>query len=386
MEPHQAIPWASAWLAGSLTWAAALRRRSHLGRPSVVRYGGRVVAGAVAAVSSQSVFGFSISPAVWLAVGALQSGWLVIGFGRGWFGRRPVLVAVGGGRTVDLKKKLGEQVEWFKLGEIAPERVDAFVVDPHAMSQRALAEVDPSIWCHRIVDAGRTLEELQGRVALAAWSGDRVVELSRRRSYERSKRMIDLAIVVLSAPISIPLCALIALMIRLDSPGPILFVQQRTGRGGRPFRMLKFRSMTASEAESPSFTTSGDQRITRVGKLIRSNRLDELPQLLNVLGGSMSLVGPRPEQVPFVERLVQSLPAYDLRHAVKPGITGWAQLEQGYVDSLEATARKLEYDLFYITRRSLSLDVRILIKTVPAVLYGVEAERIDRQAPATRSG
>lgn len=372
LPSDRAMIWGSAWVAGSLAWTLAARRRSWVQRPGAVGYAGQLVAGAFAAVVFQNALAFSAPSALWFAVIAVHSGWLAVGFSWDVLVDRPTLVAIGGGRTADLKKQLGESAIWVDLGEIAAKRVDAFVIDRQAMSQKALVGVDPSIWSHRIIDAGRVLEDLRGRVELAAWTSDRVSELSRSRSYERFKRAIDLAIVVLSAPVSIPLCVLVALMIRIDSPGPILFPQQRTGRSGRAFRMLKFRSMTTSHDQSPSFTQDGDQRITRVGRLIRSKRLDELPQLLNVLGGSMSMVGPRPEQVPFVERLVKEVPAYDLRHAVKPGITGWAQLEQGYVDSLEGSVRKLEYDLYYATRRSLRLDVAILVKTIPALLRGVE--------------
>jgi lipopolysaccharide/colanic/teichoic acid biosynthesis glycosyltransferase len=387
LPPQQALPWSAAWVAGSLAWALLAPRRSWVKRLGGAHYGGQgqVMAGAVAALVSQSVFAFWVPPALWFAAVALHSVWLVLGFRLGVLVVKPVLVAVGSGRTTDLKKLLGERAEWAELGETARRHVDAFLFDPRAMSQRELAEIDPSIWCHRTFDAGRVLEDLQGRVALADWSCDRVAELSRSRRYERIKRVLDLALVVLSLPVSIPLAGLIALMIRVDSTGPILFIQQRTGRGGRPFRMLKFRSMTTSHDRSPSFTKREDQRITRVGRLLRSNRLDELPQLFNVLTGSMSLVGPRPEQVPFVEVLVKDVPAYHLRHAVKPGITGWAQLEQGYVDSLEGTARKLEYDLYYATRRSLAVDLGILIGTVPALFRGVEAERQSAGSATERS-
>lgn len=372
----ESVTWGGAWAAGSLAWPLLTRSRPWVRRVGAGRYGGQgqVLAGAATALAFQTAAAVGAPPALWLTAIALHACWLALASGRGALAFQPTLVAVGSGRITDLKKLLDRRVQWAELEELGTDRVDAVVFDRHSISDAGLVALDPSIWCHRTFDATRVLEDLEGRISLADWSSDRLAELGRNRCYRALKRALDLTLVLLSLPIVAPIAGLIALMIRLDSPGPILFRQQRTGLGGQPFQMLKFRSMTVSDDHVAAFTQREDQRITRVGRLIRAKRLDELPQLLNVLSGSMSLVGPRPEQVPFVEQLLKDVPPYHLRHGVKPGITGWAQLEQGYVDSLDDTVRKLEYDLYYATRRSLALDIEILFRTIPAVLRGVEAE------------
>jgi len=163
----------------------------------------------------------------------------------------------------------------------------------------------------------------------------------------------------------------VALAVRLDSPGPVLFGQDRVGRDGRVFRLWKFRSMVHGlQAPGVHFAQADDPRITRVGRFIRRSRLDELPQLWNVLWGEMSLIGPRPEQVPLVREFATTLPSYPYRHLVRPGLTGWAQVQQGYADSLEGTRLKLSYDLYYVTHYSLALDLLIAAKTLHILVSG----------------
>jgi lipopolysaccharide/colanic/teichoic acid biosynthesis glycosyltransferase len=166
----------------------------------------------------------------------------------------------------------------------------------------------------------------------------------------------------------------VALAIGIESGGrgPILFHQTRVGLGGRPFRLHKFRSMrTDAEADGVArWATVGDSRVTRVGRFIRKIRLDELPQLFNVLRGEMSLVGPRPERPEFVAELSGRLRYYPERHRVKPGLTGWAQLNYQYGASLDDAKKKLEYDLYYVKNASLFLDLVILLETVEIVLWG----------------
>ncbi len=168
--------------------------------------------------------------------------------------------------------------------------------------------------------------------------------------------------------------ALVTLFIKLDSPGPVVFRQDRVGRHGQVFSLLKFRSMHVdAEAEGPCWATERDPRVTRFGRLIRTWRIDEFPQLVNVLRGEMSLVGPRPERPCFVDLLEQVIPRYQERHSVLPGITGWAQVNYKYGDSIEDARIKLRYDLQYVYERNIRLDLRILVATVPVILFRIGA-------------
>ena len=161
----------------------------------------------------------------------------------------------------------------------------------------------------------------------------------------------------------------VALAIRLDSPGPIFYVQQRVGIGGRVFRTFKFRSMVAeAEPDGAVWARRGDPRVTRVGRVLRATHVDEFPQLLNVLRGEMSAVGPRPERPEFVEKLAAELPLYRLRHVVKPGMAGWGLIRQGYAGSEQDVLVRLQYDLYYIKHQSLALDLVILLKTIAHAL------------------
>jgi lipopolysaccharide/colanic/teichoic acid biosynthesis glycosyltransferase len=170
----------------------------------------------------------------------------------------------------------------------------------------------------------------------------------------------------------LPIIAVIAVLIKVDSKGPIFYSQERVGARGKTFRMLKFRSMicNAEQECGPVWTQNDDQRITKVGRIIRKLRFDEIPQLLNVLKGEMSFVGPRPEREYFVEQLKTIVPYYNERLTVKPGISGWAQVCYGYGASVEDAIEKLNYDLFYIKNFSVYLDLMIVLKTVKIVLFG----------------
>ena len=185
------------------------------------------------------------------------------------------------------------------------------------------------------------------------------------------KRLFDvvtaMVLLVLAAPVMI--VAMIA--IRLDSPGPAIYRQPRVGVGGRIFMCMKFRSMRAdAECDGVAkWATKNDPRITRVGSFMRKTRIDELPQLVSVLIGEMSLVGPRPERPSFVDQLKESIPFYELRHSVKPGVTGWAQVRYHYGASLEDARRKHQFDLYYVKNNSLFLDILVLIETVSVVLF-----------------
>jgi sugar transferase (PEP-CTERM system associated) len=186
-----------------------------------------------------------------------------------------------------------------------------------------------------------------------------------------AKRALDLVVSFVGLLLAAPLMALVALAVRLDSPGPVFFRQERVGRGGRLFTLWKFRSMRPdAEAAGARWAVAGDPRVTRVGRLIRKTRLDELPQLWNVLVGDMSLVGPRPERLHFVRQLKEKNPYYEQRLVVRPGLTGWAQIKAPYASSFEESIEKLKYDLYYIKNISLFLDVSILLSTARIVLLG----------------
>jgi len=179
-----------------------------------------------------------------------------------------------------------------------------------------------------------------------------------------------------------PVFAAIAILIRLESPGPVFFVQERIGRGGRPFGLLKFRTMRQDAGQRSLWVRDNVDRITRVGRWLRRFRLDEMPQFLNVLCGEMSLVGPRPHPTANYRLFMKRIPYYGLRAAVRPGITGWAQVKYGYANSLEEETEKMRYDLFYIKHRSLWLDVRILVRTARVLLFEKRSHETVHQLPA----
>ncbi len=185
------------------------------------------------------------------------------------------------------------------------------------------------------------------------------------------KRAFDVAVASALLLLASPLLIVVAIVIKLDSKGPIFYRQERTGLGGKSYWLWKFRSMrTDAEKNGAVWARTNDDRVTRVGKFIRKTRIDEIPQVLNVLVGDMSFVGPRPERPVFIEQLKQQIPFYGLREAVKPGITGWAQIRYPYGASVEDARNKLEFDLYYVKNGSLFLDIGIIFHTVRHVLLG----------------
>jgi len=185
------------------------------------------------------------------------------------------------------------------------------------------------------------------------------------------KRAFDVAISLVLLVVSLPVMLLTALIIALEDGAPVFYSQERVGKDGHVFKVLKFRSMykNAEKNGTPQWASKNDPRITRVGNIIRKLRIDELPQILNVLKGEMSFVGPRPERPYFVEQLNERVPFYNVRHSIKPGITGWAQVRYGYGDSIEDALQKLQYDLYYVKNNSLLLDVLVLIDTFKVVMF-----------------
>jgi sugar transferase (PEP-CTERM system associated) len=186
------------------------------------------------------------------------------------------------------------------------------------------------------------------------------------------KRIVDIVMSLVGLALSAPLCLLVALLIRLDSKGPVFFRQERVGQDGEVFRIIKFRTMRVdAEAESgPVWAQANDNRVTRIGRILRLTRIDEIPQMFNVLAGKMSFVGPRPERPFFVAELSRDIPFYPLRHTVKPGLTGWAQVNHRYGASIDDAAEKLRYDLYYIKNMGLLFDLNIILRTVGVILFG----------------
>ncbi len=225
----------------------------------------------------------------------------------------------------------------------------------------------------RIFTEAAFFERHLGQIDLQTFDGTigRQGEAGGGRLYDGTKRALDIAVAAGLLLLTLPVMVVTAILIRLDSPGPVFYTQERTGRDGRPFQLFKFRSMiTDAEADgAPRWARHHDSRITRVGAFIRSTRIDELPQLINVLLGSMSMVGPRPERPLFVEQLARAIPFYDCRMMVKPGLTGWAQVNYPYGASVEDARQKLAFDLYYLRHRSLLLDLVILVRTVRVVLF-----------------
>ncbi|HTL45314.1 MAG TPA: TIGR03013 family XrtA/PEP-CTERM system glycosyltransferase [Vicinamibacterales bacterium] len=226
----------------------------------------------------------------------------------------------------------------------------------------------------RVEDATTTYERVTGKILIddlrPSWlifsDGFRVSRVSRLM-----KRAIDLTLSLLMAVATLPLMALTAALVWIEDGRPIFYRQERVGENGRPFVLSKFRSMRkdAEQGGRPVWAKDGDERVTRVGRFIRTTRLDELPQLWNVLRGDMSFVGPRPERPFFVDELSRQIPFYQQRHAVKPGLTGWAQVKYRYGSSLEDAMEKLRYDLYYIKHLSVFFDLTIVFDTVKVVLF-----------------
>ena len=187
----------------------------------------------------------------------------------------------------------------------------------------------------------------------------------------KAKRLLDLLFAMLIGIFAAPVIILAAIIVKLESKGPIFFIQERIGEGNRKFNIVKFRSMTTdAEKDGPQWASKNDNRVTKFGKIMRATRIDELPQLWNVLRGEMSFVGPRPEREFFIQQLEKEIPYYNLRHTVKPGLTGWAQVMYPYGASVEDAYRKLQYDLYYIKHHSIPFDVKVLLKTVTIVIFG----------------
>jgi sugar transferase (PEP-CTERM system associated) len=226
-----------------------------------------------------------------------------------------------------------------------------------------------------ILDSPSFYEELTGKLLIEgiqpSWfiysSGFKFSSLKRA-----IKRALDILFSLIGLLLVLPFLPIVALLIKWSSPGPVLFKQKRVGERGCEFTLIKFRTMCddAERDTGPVWASENDPRITKLGYWLRKTRIDEIPQLYNVLKGEMSFVGPRPERKEFVEKLSESIPYYGKRHFVKPGVTGWAQVRYPYGASDDDALEKLRYDLYYIKNYSLTLDIMILLETVKVVLFG----------------
>lgn len=257
----------------------------------------------------------------------------------------PSIPPVGATLAVDLRAVLSEEMAQF----VASSNLAGYGV-------RSLSEV---------------YEEHTGRMAIVhlaeGWELRTPVEES--AGYFPLKAALDISLVLFTAPIWVPLGCLIWVLVKLDSRGPAIFTQRRVGHDGDEFTMYKFRTMALdAEKDGPQMAVPDDDRLTRLGRRLRQVRADEIPQLINVMKGELSLVGPRPEQPDFVKQFARDIPFYDHRHLVRPGLTGWAQVNYGYADDEADTVEKLTYDLYYVKHMSLWLDLNILGKSLWTVI------------------
>lgn len=309
---------------------------------------------------------------------------LVFCFVIQWFVRSSQIFSIAyvpTGRCIELTKIAG--VNWVRLDKNQPNVAllcDSVVADLadnglHGDWERELANI--SLLGVPVYHYLQIQESLTGRIAVKHLHENTFGSLLPSPFYMAFKRCMDIAVVVLTSPIVLIICVLTAIMIKIESRktgGSVFFIQTRIGKGGKPYRMYKFRSMIpTSESGGAKMATTGDMRITPFGHFIRKTRIDELPQFINVLKGEMSLIGPRPEQPSFVEQFNDNISFYRYRHIVRPGISGWAQVMQGYAGNEDETRVKLEYDFYYIKNFSLTLDLLIVIKTIQTMLTGFGA-------------
>ena len=227
----------------------------------------------------------------------------------------------------------------------------------------------------RVTDLARFFERVHGQVPIESLKASWLIYGNGfRQTWMRSvvKRAFDLVVAMTLLVLTLPITAITALLIAIESGAPVIYRQDRIGHHGKTFTLLKFRSMRkdAEKDGQAEWAQTDDARVTALGRFLRHSRIDELPQLINVLKGDMSFVGPRPERPVFVKLLTEQIPFYAVRHSVKPGITGWAQVRYSYGATVEQSMRKLEYDLYYVKNHTVFLDLLILLETVRVVLLG----------------
>ncbi len=253
------------------------------------------------------------------------------------------------------------------------------VIAPHLrQNPEALRELyELLFWKIQITDLSSFYQIITGRIPPSTFSEGWFLDHLKNKQqpvYSATKALVDYLSSIVLNIIFLAVLPFIAGLIKLTSPGPIFIKQKRIGKNGKPFTLFKFRSMYSlspdgsAEIDGVQFAKKNDKRITKIGKILRKTRLDELPQAINLIKGDVTLVGPRPERPEIVEQLEAKMPYYGLRHIIKPGLTGWAVVNQHYTDTLETSLQKLQYDLFYIKNKSLLLDISILLRTVNVVI------------------
>lgn len=319
---------------------------------------------------------YSAAMLTWGYGASMVVGFLATHFIQKFSRRQFYLVPFG---NIEIAKDSTANVDWIMLHQ--PEMPD---YDRHGAIVADLRHDHPPEWERMLASAaisGRVVyhtkqlhESLTGKVEIEHLSENSFGSLLPNLAYRKIKRAADIAIAVIALPILILPFILLGIWIRLDSPGPALFRQERMGYRGKPFQVIKFRTMAIRKAgecaQQDAITQHEDDRITRVGRFLRRSRIDELPQLWNVLTGEMSLIGPRPEAMALSEWYERELPFYTYRHIVRPGITGWAQVNQGHVAELGDVHIKLHYDFYYIKHFSAWLDILIMLRTVSTMLTG----------------
>jgi lipopolysaccharide/colanic/teichoic acid biosynthesis glycosyltransferase len=302
----------------------------------------------------------------------------------GWFhfalhveqsARRPRLLVLRGGDAEGLMQIEG--ADWLMAGrpDEVPDGITGVVADLRCDLgpgwERFLARC--ALQGMPIYHSKQVRESLTGHVAIEHLSENTLGSLVPSSIYMRFKRLVDLAGVLVAAPFALPVALITAILIKAIDGGPVLFRQTRVGFRGEPFAIYKFRTMRANAAAGWDFTEEEDPRITRIGRVLRRYRIDELPQIINILKGEMSWIGPRPECLALADWYESQIPFYSYRHIVRPGITGWAQVNQGNVAMIQAATAKLHYDFYYIKHFSPWIDVLIAARTVRIVLTGFGA-------------
>lgn len=291
--------------------------------------------------------------------------------------RLPKLALVPFGRYRELEDVDNASVHVLLKPDLDGRRFDAVVADLHSddllpewesfLARCTLARIP-------VYHVKNISESLTGRVQINHLSENEFGALLPSAYYGFVKRCLEVFLVITSSPIWLPVILITGLLIKIDSPGGVFFIQNRVGQGGKPFRLYKLRSMCInSEENGAMFATENDMRVTKIGRFIRKTRIDEFPQFINILLGHMSLIGPRPEQISFVKQFEDEIPFYSYRHVVKPGITGWAQVVHGYAADADDTRIKIQHDFYYIKNFSLWLDILIIFKTIRTIFTGFGA-------------
>ncbi len=292
---------------------------------------------------------------------------------------------IGGPKDID-KKKYPHTTFYESVKAIRPSvsvhDIDTVVVAQHIKYDESIVQelYELLFWQTHIVSLASLYESIIGRIPPYIFSEHWFLDHLQQNVhpvYANVRRLSDIVLGILMFVVFCMLYPFIALAIRIESKGPIVFKQERVGMSATTFALYKFRSMYAlapdgsAETEGVQFATKNDARVTHVGRFLRKSRIDELPQAINLIKGDISLIGPRPERPEIVRQLESAMPYYQVRHLVKPGITGWAQVNQHYTETLEESLQKLQYDLYYIKNRSILLDLSILLKTINVVMRGM---------------